>query len=158
MQQELNAVSSLGDLPARLLVSGEFLRLVPDRELARRPHEQMLEMQQELARLSTRSELSVLEDSASSFTRISHRRSSTRSVTWWRWRGRSQAAELEHEHDAVSAARSETLSRPPRGCGPLAAATARSAPRAGSRPQALPSCALSSIELIARAPVLKGSV
>jgi pimeloyl-ACP methyl ester carboxylesterase len=63
MQQELNAVSSLGDLPARLLVSGEFLRLVPDRELARRLHEQMLEMQQELARLSTRSELSVLEDS-----------------------------------------------------------------------------------------------
>jgi pimeloyl-ACP methyl ester carboxylesterase len=63
MQQELNTVSSLGDLPVRLLVSGEFLRLVPDREVARRLHEQILEMQQELARLSTRSELSVLEAS-----------------------------------------------------------------------------------------------
>ena len=63
MQQELNAVSSLGDLPIQLLVSGEFLRLVPDGEVSRRLHEQMLEMQQELARLSTRSELSVVEDS-----------------------------------------------------------------------------------------------
>jgi pimeloyl-ACP methyl ester carboxylesterase len=40
-----------------------FLRLVPDRDVARRLHEQVLEMQQELARLSTRSELSVVEDS-----------------------------------------------------------------------------------------------
>jgi pimeloyl-ACP methyl ester carboxylesterase len=63
MQQELNAISSLGDLPVRVLVSGEFLRLVPDRELARRLHEQMVEMQQELARLSTRSELTVVENS-----------------------------------------------------------------------------------------------
>jgi pimeloyl-ACP methyl ester carboxylesterase len=63
MQQELNAVTTLGDLPVRLLVSGEMLRLVPDPAVSRRLHEQILEMQQELARLSTRSELSVLEDS-----------------------------------------------------------------------------------------------
>jgi pimeloyl-ACP methyl ester carboxylesterase len=64
MQQEMHGIRSLGDLPVRLLVAGDFLRLVPEREVARRLHEQKLELQQELARLSTRSQLSVLEDSS----------------------------------------------------------------------------------------------
>jgi pimeloyl-ACP methyl ester carboxylesterase len=64
MQQEMHGIRSLGDLPLRLLVAGDLLRLVPDHEVARRLHDQKLELQQDLARLSTHSQLSVLEDSS----------------------------------------------------------------------------------------------
>jgi len=64
MQQEMHGISSLGDLPMRLLVAGDLLRLVPDREVGRRLHEQKLELQHDLARLSTRSQLRVLEESS----------------------------------------------------------------------------------------------
>ena len=64
MQQEMHGIRSLGDLPVRLLVAGDLLRLVPEREVGRRLHKQKLELRQELARLSTRSQLSVLEDSS----------------------------------------------------------------------------------------------
>jgi len=62
--QEMNTIHSLGDLPLRVLVSGHFLSLVPQRDVARRLHEKFLELQQDLARLSSRSRLMVVEESA----------------------------------------------------------------------------------------------
>lgn len=61
--QEMNTIHSLGDLPLRVLVSGHFLSLVPQRDVARRLHEKFLELQQDLARLSSRSRLMVVEES-----------------------------------------------------------------------------------------------
>jgi hypothetical protein len=57
----------------RVLVAGDLLRLVPDRAVAHRLHTQKLEMQQEFARLSTPSQLSVLEDSSPFIISISPR-------------------------------------------------------------------------------------
>ncbi len=59
----MSAIGSLGDRPLRMLVCGHFLKLVPQRDLAHRLHENFMELQQDLARLSTRSKLIVVEDS-----------------------------------------------------------------------------------------------
>lgn len=59
--EQMRAIGSLGDLPLRVLVSGHFLKLVPQSDLACRLHANVLDLQQDLSRLSSRSKLVVVE-------------------------------------------------------------------------------------------------
>lgn len=61
--EQIRSVTSLGDLPLTVLASGTFLREIPEPRLASAMHALWLELQRDLARLSSRSTFLPVEDS-----------------------------------------------------------------------------------------------
>ncbi len=61
--EQIRKVTSLGDLPLTVLASGNFLRLIPEPRFASAMHALWLDLQRDLARLSSRSTFLAVEDS-----------------------------------------------------------------------------------------------